>query len=112
MARVVLSTVTPSIDGTPVTYAAPTVDGDAVRPGTTLAVKNASAGAITITLVTPALSGGLAIADRTLTVAAGAEVLIAVPEDVIYRETAAGATYGLVPVNYSAVASVTRANIA
>lgn len=111
MARAILAPISPSIAGAAVTYTAPTADGDAVHPGTTLLIKNASAAAITVTLVTPALVDNLAIADKTLTVAAGADVLVAIPRDVIYRETTAGATFGLVPVNYSAVTSVTRASI-
>lgn len=112
MARAVLAAVAPSIDGTSLSYTAPTVDGDAVQPGTTLLVKNGSAGAITVTLVTDALIGGLAVADKTISVGAGADVLIAIPRDTIYRETSAGTTFGLVQVDYSAVTSVTRANIA
>lgn len=112
MARAVLAPVDPSIEGTPITYAAPTVDGDAVRPGTTLLVKNGSASAITVTLVTPAVTGGLAIEDRTVSVAAATDVLVAIPRDVIYQDPVDGPTRGLVPVDYSAVASVTRASIA
>lgn len=112
MARAVLAPIAPSIDGASITYTAPTVDGDAVQPGTTLLVKNGSAAAITLTLVTDALIGGLAVADKTITVGAGADVLVAVPRDTIYRETSAGPTFGLVQVDYSAVTSVTRASIA
>jgi hypothetical protein len=112
MARAVLSPVRPTIDGAAVSYTAPTADGDAVPPGAMLLVKNASTAAITVTLITDATIGGLDIADKTLSVGAGADVLIAIPRDTVYRETTAGATEGLVQVNYSAVASVTRVAIA
>lgn len=111
MARTVLAPVAPSIDGTPISYTAPTADGDAVQAGTTLLVQNGSAGEVTVTLVTDALVGGLAVEDKAVPVAAGAEVLIAIPRDTIYRETSEGATFGMVQVDYSAVASVTRASI-
>jgi hypothetical protein len=112
MARSVLAPVAPTIDGAAISYTAPTAEGDAVQPGTALLVKNGSAGAITVTLVTDAVINGLAIADKTLSVGAGADVLVAVPRDTIYQETSAGATRGLVQVDYSAVTSITRASIA
>ncbi len=53
-------------------FTAATVGGDTFTPGQTtfLHVKNASAGAITVTIVTPGTSSGLAIADVAVSVPA------------------------------------------
>lgn len=63
------------------TSAATATTGDkfAVGEGCVLYVNNGSGGSITVTITTPGTSNGLAIADRTVTVAAGAIKLIAVP---------------------------------
>lgn len=86
-------------------YSAASAGGDKVAPSdrTVLHVKNGSAGAVTVTLVTPGtLQGDLAIADRAVSVAAGAESFIAVTDD--YR-----GSDGLASITWSATASVTFA---
>jgi hypothetical protein len=76
-----------------------------VQVGSTLVVKNASAGAVTVTMVTPGnLPTGDAYPDRAYTVAAGAEAWIPVLSE--YRNTA-----GVAAVTFSATASVTVASI-
>lgn len=95
----------PSQAGTPPTYAAPAAS-DTVQVGSTLIVKNASAAAITVTLVTPGnLATGDSYPDKVYTVAAGGEAWIPVYED--YRNP----TTGVAAVTFSAVASVTAAAI-
>ena len=94
----------PVLAGTPPVFAAP-LASDTVQVGSTLVVKNASAGAVTVTLVTPGnLPTGDAYPDRVYTVGAGAEAWIPVLSE--YRNTA-----GVASVTFSAVASVTAASI-
>lgn len=91
-------------DGLTPTYVAAAAGGDKVIPGqgSYIHVKNGSAGAITVTLVTPeTFDGDLALADRTVSVAAGAEAKIAVGNR--YRNPADG----LASLTYSAVTSLT-----
>lgn len=94
----------PLLAGTPPTYAVPSAS-DTVQVGSTLIVKNASAGAITVTMVTPGtLPTGDAYPDKAYTVGVGAEAWIPVlPE---YRNTA-----GVAAVTFSATASVTATSI-
>lgn len=77
--------------------------GDTCLPGTGsyLHYKNGSGGSITVTLVTPGTVGGLAIADRPVVIAAGAEAKILVGDE--YRNP----TTGLASVTYSGVTSLT-----
>lgn len=95
----------PSLYGTTVTYAAADVAGDDLghtRAGV-LRVKNGSAGAITVTVVTPGNTKyGQADPDIPVAVAAGTEVAIGPFPDEL-------AVDGVVSVTYSAVASVTVA---
>lgn len=95
----------PVLAGTPPTFTAP-VASDTVQIGSTLIVKNASAGAITVTMVTPGnLPTGDAYPDKAYTVAAtNGEAWIPVLSE--YRNTA-----GVAAVTFSAVASVTAASI-
>lgn len=94
----------PVLAGTPPTYTAPAAS-DTVQVGSTLIVKNGSAGSITVTLVTPGnLPTGDAYPDKAYTVAAGAEAWIPVLSE--YRNTA-----GVAAVTFSATASVTAASI-
>lgn len=69
-------------------------------PGRFLYVKNASAGSVTVTVVTPGTVSGLAIADASLVVAAGASGII--PLANIFANA-----LGRAPITYSAVTSVT-----
>jgi hypothetical protein len=96
------------IGGTELTFAAASVGGDKVAPAdrASLLVKNASAGAITVTVVTPGSTKyGQADPDVAVVVAAGATTAIGpFPQDL-------GGTDGLVSITYSAVTSVTVAAI-
>lgn len=71
--------------------------------GLLLAVKNGDAGAHTVTLVTPATLNGLAIADRTVSVAAGKTELIPLTSD--YRDPSTGRA----SLTYDGVTSVSVA---
>lgn len=78
------------------------VPGDGVK----LLVKNGSGSSITVTLTTPgAVDGDLAIADRTLAVAAG--VTSGIPITDRYRDPATG----LASIGYSSATTVTVAVI-
>lgn len=101
-----LTYTVPSRDGTPPTFAAPAAS-DTVQVGSTLIVKNASAAAITVTLVTPGnLGTGDAYPDKVYTVpATTGELWIPVYED--YRDPVTG----VAAVTFSAVTSVTAAAI-
>lgn len=110
MARALVSAVRPAMTGAAVTLAAPTADGDAVRPGTALLVHNTSGGALNITVVTGGTVSGRAIPDDTISVPAGAWRLIGpFTEDVLTQ--AAGATKNMVHVDYATPASFERALI-
>lgn len=70
--------------------------------GRALIIRNGSAAAITATLPTPATADGLAIADRAITVAAGAQTHVGIGSQAgIYAQTD-----GTVWVDYSAVTTV------
>lgn len=95
-----------TISATPPTFAAPAAS-DTAPIGSTLIVKNASAGVVTVTLVTPGnLPTGDAYPDKAYTVAAGAEAWIPVLE--LYSP---GGLFAGAPVTFSATASVTAAAI-
>jgi hypothetical protein len=77
--------------------------------GSTLIVKNGSAGAVTVTIVTPGnLPTGDAYPDKVHTVAAGGEAWIRV-DQAAYRDTVNNL---VATVNFSATASVTAAVVA
>lgn len=101
-----LTTQSIDLDGVAPTYASAAGGGDKMRPGdhNFLHVKNGDGSPITVTLITPGTSEGLAIADQTVTVAATGEQMIRVtPER--YRNP----SDGLASITYSAVTSVTVA---
>lgn len=95
--------------GTAITFANATAGGGdqcATGDGVKLLVKNGSGSAITVTLVTPGtVDGDLAIADRTVSVAAGATT--AIPMTDRYKDPATG----LATVTYSSATTVTVAVI-
>lgn len=98
---------TAKILGTTITYAPATAGGDTVSPSgrACLHVRNGSAGAVTVTVVTPGNTRyGQADPDVPVTVAAGAEVAIGP-----FPSELADPSTGLVGVTYSAVTSVTVA---
>ncbi|MFE5258237.1 hypothetical protein [Streptomyces coelicoflavus] len=95
------STAMPLSGGT-IAFTAAGAGGDTCTTGrgVLLIVKNGDAAAHTVTLVTPGNVSGLAIADREVTVAAGAQVGIPVNAD--YRNPATG----LASITYDGVTSV------
>lgn len=95
------STMVP-LSGATVVFTAAAAGGDTCQtgPGVLLLVKNGDAAPHTVTLVTPGTVRGLAIADRTVAVAAGAEVGIPVTHD--YRDPATGRA----SITYDGVTSV------
>lgn len=101
--------ITPQVvttTGLSVTYAAANVDGNSITSPATrrdLTVKNGSAASINVTIPTPGQVDGLDIADRVITVPAGAEMRIRT-DSLAYRQTD-----GSMHINYSAVTSVTVA---
>lgn len=105
MPRTALAPTALPVTGIPLEGAltAANVDGHAlaITGRELLVVHNASAAAITVTLVTPGTVQGLDIADRAITVAAGARVIIPVATG-IYNQPGSGAAH----VNFSAVATV------
>ena len=95
----------------PVAFTAPDALGDVVDPGTILLVQNDSGGLITVTVQTPGDVNGLAIAENAVAVAAGAMCAVRLDAQTYQRPNGV-ADAGKVYVDYSAVASVTRAVIA
>lgn len=106
MARTALTAQAVTSAGLAPVYAAANVDGHSYQPttGRMLHVKNGGAGALTVTLPTPGTVDGLAVADRTVAVAAGAESMIGVGKGSAYRQDG-----GVVFVDFSVVTSVTVA---
>ena len=92
------------------TYAAASAGGDKVSPGATtfVHVKNASAGALTVTLVTAATFNGYAVADLAVSIPAAGERMIGPLTADVFRNSADG----LVDVTYSGVTSLTIASVA
>lgn len=91
--------------GLSATYPAASGGGDkcATGSGVFLHVKNGDSGTHTVTLATPGTDDGLAIADRTVTVAAAGAQFIPVPD--LYKDP----SDGLAHITYDAVTSVTVA---
>lgn len=82
------------------------VDGNSftLRQARALRVKNGSAASVNVTLPTPGTVDGLAIDNRVIAVAAGADMVIGLGRGDAYRQTD-----GTVHVDYSAVTTVTVA---
>lgn len=95
----------------PVAFTAPDALGDTCDPGGILLVDNGSGASINVTVQTPGDVEGLAVAENIVAVAAGAMAAIHLDERT-YQRPAGSADAGKVYVDYSAVASVTRAVIA
>lgn len=102
-----MATLTPQsipLTGLSLSLSAASAGGDhCLTGGVLLAVKNGDTASHTVTLITPGTVAGLAIADRAVTVAAGATVLIPVTDDYRDRST------GLASITYDGVTSVTVA---
>lgn len=95
-------------DGLVATYhAATTGAGDQITPGPGVAihVKNAHSAETIVTIVTPGTVDGLAVSDRTVTVAQATEQFISVPE--MYRSS----VDGLATITWSVVTAITFAVI-
>lgn len=93
--------------GLQATYvAADNVNGMTYRlvPHRLLHVKNGSGSSLTVTAVTPGTVNGLAIADRTITVAAGTEQFISLGTDQPYAQAD-----GTCSISFSSATSVTVA---
>jgi hypothetical protein len=96
-------------------HTAPTIDGDVVDVGRChLSVINGSAASITVTIQTPGVvDGDLPITDRIVTVPVGTTPKYIPLNSANYRQTTASAVLpadvGRAYVDYSAIASVTRA---
>lgn len=110
MARSTPATQSIPDDGLAANMTAPNSDGDIADcgGGEFATIENGSGASITVTVVTPGEPYGLALADRAITIAAGATKDI--PLKRYYRQpTDAVEGAGKCLINYSAVASVTRA---
>lgn len=98
--------------GLALNHTAPTVDGDVVDVGrgTFLSVINGGGASITVTVQTPGVvDGDLAIADRQVTVPVGTTPKLIPLTSNNYKQPVGDANAGCALVDYSAVASVTRA---
>lgn len=107
MARTALSVQTVVVTGLEATYTAANVDGHAIAGNTGelfLHVINGDAADKTVTIQTPAVFKGIALADVAVVVTAGEERLIG-PFDPSLFNQADGTVY----VDYSATTSVTVA---
>jgi hypothetical protein len=102
----VLATQSIGRPGGAATYSAVSGGGDKVSPGdhTFLHLKNGNASACVVTIVTPITEGGFAVADLSLSVAAGADAFIGPITAALFRDTD-----GYASVTYSVSSSVTAA---
>jgi Ca2+-binding RTX toxin-like protein len=105
----VIATQNISRAGGAATYAAVSAGGDKFTPGdhTFVHFKNASAGSVTVTLVTPLTQDGLAVDDVVVAVGAGADSFIGPLPGHLFR-----GSDGYGSITYSAAASVTLAVLA
>lgn len=108
MAVTDLATQSFTSSGAVPTYSAANVDGHTIiNSGKTLLhVKNGSGGSINVTIATPGSADGLALADRVVAVAAGAEKIIGRLNPSVYNNA-----NGKITATFSAVSSVTVAAI-
>ena len=85
-----LTTQTATHAGLAVAFSSAAAGGDQCPTGAglVLLVKNDDASSHTVTLATPGTEDGLAIADRAVTVAAGAQTVIPLAD--VYRDPATG----------------------
>lgn len=116
MARVNVATQSATLAGLLPNHTAPTVDNDVVDVGgrVFLSVINGGGAPINVTVNTPeVVDGDLAIADRVVAVPVGTTPKLIPLSSNHYKQTAASAAQaadiGRAYVDYSAVASVTRA---
>ena len=104
MARTALTAAQIDEDGVVASLTAANADGHSVafRDTLFLRVTNGSGSSITVTVQTPKTVSGLAVADRAITVAAGATTYINLGNAELYRQSS-----GVVYVDFSAVTTVT-----
>lgn len=111
MARASVTTQVIGPAGGDLTMGTPAVspNGDIVDLGSRnfLVVRNGSGAPITVTIDTTSTLAGLALPDRTVTVAAGAINIIPLSDD--YYEQLSGSDIRRGYVDYSAITTVTRA---
>lgn len=111
MARVAHNTQDIPFAGLAVAMTAPTADGDIVDAGSVMLVVNNGAGAsMNVTILNPSTQEGLAVGNRVVAVAAGTTKHIPITRQ--FKQPAdavVGPNQAL--VDYSSVASVTRAVI-
>lgn len=104
-----VSTQSVTLTGTPIAFSPASGGGDKFTPddATVLLIKNGGGASITATIVTPWTGpAGLALADATVPVAAGAEVLVGAFAGPYW----AGAS-GLADITWSSTTSVTWAAV-
>lgn len=113
MARVSQTTQVIPNGGLTPTMSAPTSgvgNGDIVDVGRNFLVVLNGGSSITVTVITPGtVDGDLAIADRVVTVAAGAVPAVIPLDSPNYRQPTGSADAGRAYVEYSSATSVTRA---
>lgn len=109
MPRTALASQTADSDGVTVAFTAANVDGHSISPASVLLVDNGSAGAITVTVQTPATQDGLDVAEQTVSVPAGAVSAIGGLSPRTFARPSGATDAGQVYVDFSAVASVTVA---
>ena len=108
MARTSVVTQAMALAGLAPVLTAPTADGDVVDVGRNfLMVENIGAGAVTVTIQTPVSVEGLALADRIVSVPAGATRLIPITMPA-YRQPVGTADAGRAYIDYSVPADITR----
>lgn len=106
MARTALTAQSVTSGGLTATYSAANVEGHSFRlqGSRVLHVKNGGGSSVTVTVPTPGTVDGLAVADRTYTVAAAGETFIGLGAGSAYRQSD-----GTAQVDFSGVTSVTVA---
>lgn len=109
MAALTVATATRATNGLDLAGVAANAGGDSfVNTGQEVVViKNGGGSPITLTIVTPVTVDGLAVADLTATIAAGATRMVGPFPPAWYNDT--GLNGGNVSLTYSAVTSVTVA---
>lgn len=89
MARAALTVQSTSRSGLNAAYTAAAVDGHAfenLRENVVIHVKNGGAGAVVVTIATPATVDGLAVPDRTVSIPAGGERFIGPFSKSVYNQ--------------------------
>lgn len=106
MARTALTVNEVDKDGLVITLSSANADGHSMAVDRNAAnyieVLNGSGSSITVTIPTPGTIGGLAIADRAVSVAAGARTKISLEDRDLYVQSD-----GTIHVDFSAVTTVT-----